>query len=275
MKNIYLILSLGISLFFAACNNTGSTSSTSSSEENESTTTKKITKRNYAITANNSYSSFFFDSSELVKYITDNKVPDSISRRLISFYNNRNYQYAWFGTTGPTEQARGFWNMYEYYLTSDKEKVIIDDVMKKAMDQFVASDDSSWSGKEKNLLSTELKLSESFIRFFTSNVEKGYIKRKEMEKFIPFVKTDAIQLADSLINKKHKDDKYYEDVNISYAGLKNYLNKYLQVQKAGGWPVVNASAKQLKEKTASPLVSVLKKRLYLSGDLVTADTTNN
>ena len=79
---------------------------------------KKISNRNYSITRKNAYSDFFFDSSKLAVYILENKVPDSIGQRMTSFYNSRNYQYAWFASDGPTEQARGFWNMYTYYLNN-------------------------------------------------------------------------------------------------------------------------------------------------------------
>ena len=236
---------------------------------------KKVTKRRYFINEQNSYSNFFFDSAALSKYVADNKVSDSITRRMISFYNNRNYQYAWFTGTGPTEQARGFWNMYEYYLSYEPDKVVEDAPLKKDMDRYTASDDTDWSGREKKLLDTELKLTEHFIRFYLTNVDRGYIKRKEMEKFVPFVRQPAVEIADSLINKKHKDDKYYEDVNKAYGGLKTYLQKYLAVQRAGGWPVVAAKAKELNSKTASANVATLKRRLFLTGDLASQDTTAN
>ena len=44
-----------------------------------------------------------------------------------------------------------------------------------------------------------------------------------MERFIPREKEDALQLADSLLNKKHKDDKYFEDVNPAYSALKDQI----------------------------------------------------
>lgn len=34
-------------------------------------------------------------------------------------------------------------------------------------------------------------------------------------------------MADSLLNKKHSDDKYYEQVNDMYAGLKKTYNYIL------------------------------------------------
>jgi murein L,D-transpeptidase YcbB/YkuD len=277
MKIKFLSILLVGGLFLGACNSKksdgGSASGDDDSEKTEAT--KKVTKRRYFINEQNSYSNFFFDSASLTKYFADNKVSDSLTRRMISFYNNRNYQYAWFTQTGPTEQARGFWNMYEYYLSYEPDKVVEDAPLKKDMDRYTASDDTDWSGRQKNLLNTELKLTEHFIRFYLANVDKGFIKRKEMEKFVPYVRQSAVEIADSLITKKHKDDKYYEDINKNYGNLKGYLEKYLAVQKAGGWPMVTASPKELKSKAASPNVAVLKKRLIMSGDLPSYDTTAN
>lgn len=270
LRLLSLLILSGIVLH--ACKSSGNKSENGSSSSEKEETAKKVTKRRYFINEQNSYSNFFFDSAALTKYLADNKVSDSISRRMISFYNNRNYQYAWFSGTGPTEQARGFWNMYEYYLSYEPGKVVEDAPLKKDMDRYTASDDANWSGREKNLLNTELKLTEHFIRFYLANVDKGYIKRKEMEKFVPYVRQSAVEIADSLLTKKHKDDKYYEDVNVGYRNLKGYLAKYLEVQKAGGWPLVAATPKELKSKAATPNVAILKKRLVMSGDLPAADT---
>ena len=107
MKIYFITLILLASLALDACKTkSGKNSGGESAETSEAS--KKVTKRRYFINEENSYSNFFFDSSSLSQYLAANKVSDTLSRRMISFYNNRNYQYAWFSGTGPTEQARGF-----------------------------------------------------------------------------------------------------------------------------------------------------------------------
>ena len=235
---------------------------------------RKISSRNYSITRKNSYSDFFFDSSKLAAYIIEKKVPDSVGQRMISFYNHRNYQYAWFASDGPTEQAMGFWNMYTYFLSNEKDKAITDKDLKQSMQNVMAADEENdWSSRNKKLLPLEMKLTEHFIRFFLDNTKKDYLKRKELEKFIPAVKTDAIHFADSLVNKKKQDDQYFDEVNKNYKILKQYLENYLTIQKSGGWPVVNATAKTLNKHKSSPALMVLKKRLYLGGDYPAADSS--
>ncbi len=52
-----------------------------------------------------------------------------------------------------------------------------------------------------------------------------------MERFIPFKKEDIMDVADSLLTKKHKDNKYFEDVNEPYKLLKEQLEKYYAIAK--------------------------------------------
>jgi hypothetical protein len=60
-------------------------------------------------------------------------------------------------------------------------------------------------------------------------------------------------MADSLLTKKHKDDKYFEDVNEPYKNLKDQLQKYYAITKAGGWPQVTNSKKSLKKEQVTRL----------------------
>src|SRR6266536_6717655 len=105
------------------------------------------------------------------------------------------------------------------------------------------------------------------------NYDKGFVKRKEMERFIPRKKENPLTLADSLINKKHKDDKYFEDINQSYKALKDQLGRYYDIAKKGGWPQINITKKKLKKGIAVPEIAVIKKRLEITGDMPAGDTS--
>jgi murein L,D-transpeptidase YcbB/YkuD len=206
-------------------------------------------------------------------FLKGKKIPDSIASRIRSFYNTRNYQYAWFSSDGLTEQARGFWNLHDYVTTYDVDTSLKNKSLQKRMDNLIAEDTLVVNAKDKAFVNTELTLTQHFILYVLHNYEKGYVKRKEMERFIPRRKENALAFADSLLNKKHKDDKYFEDVNTSYKALKDQLKKYVDIAKNGGWPQITASKKKLKKGVASPEISVIKKRLELTGDMPGGDTT--
>ena len=232
-----------------------------------------MSKRDLSINAENAYNDIFFDSMLLVKFIAENKLDDTLARRITSFYNTRNYQLAWFSDSGLTEQARGFWNMHNYHTTYGKDSTLKDKKLQDKMDGYSEEEDGfTVSPSDKNIMNTELKLTEHFIIYTLNNTEDGYVKRKEMERFIPSKKADPLLLADSLITKTHKDNKYYEDINKPYKLLKEQLKKYYAIAKQGGWATITLPAKQLKKGNSSAGVIQVKKRLQSTGDMV-ADTT--
>jgi murein L,D-transpeptidase YcbB/YkuD len=141
------------------------------------------------------------------------------------------------------------------------------------MDNLIAEDELSVNSTDKSFINTELTLTQHFILYILHNYQRGYVKRKEMERFIPRKKEDVLAVADSLINKKHKDDKYFEDVNQSYKALKVELGKYYEIAKKGGWPQINAAKKSYKKGTSAPEIVTIKKRLQLTGDLSVNDTS--
>jgi murein L,D-transpeptidase YcbB/YkuD len=273
MKKIFLPFFIAIVLISCSDARTGAQSQSDLEDDGSSPDSKNVSQRDYSITKANSYSTLFLDTAALNKYISEQKIVPGIARRMRSFYNTRNYQFAWFSGDGLTEQARGFWNLHDYVTTYDADSVLKDKALKKIMDNLITEESLAVSATNKNYLNTELKLTHHFIHYMTNNYEKGYVKRKEMERFIPFKKQDALQLADSLINKKHKDDKYFEDVNVAYRGLKDQLVKYYEVAKNGGWPTITYAKGMAKKGSSSPAVALLKKRLQISGDMPAGDTS--
>jgi len=240
----------------------------------ETTSQKKnISKRDRSISASNSYSDLFFDSTAMEQFIQKKKIDDSNANRIRSFYNTRNYQYAWFCGDGLTEQARAFWNLHDYITTYDPDSSLKDKALQRKMDNLIAEDQLSVSSGDKSFLNTELTLTQHFIQYILHNYAKGFVKRKEMERFIPVKKVDALQLADSILNKKHKDDKYFEDVNPAYSSLKDQLDKYVDIAKKGGWPQISITKKRLKKGMTSPEIANIKRRLQITGDLQGNDSS--
>ena len=263
MKKMCTLI-LCFSIIVTGCHNNNNGSTAKSLKE------KKISKRNYSINKQNAYNDLFLDSADVEKFILKNNIADSVSRRMHSFYNTRNYQFAWFSSNGLTEQAFGFWSLKNYTGdTSAKFKGL-----RRTMDDLMGDDSLLINSYDKAAINTELLLTENFISFIRSNFEKGYVKRKEMERFIPFKKEDPLYLSDSLLNKKHKDDKYFSDINEAYKLLAEQLKKYADIAKTGGWPSIPADAKNFKPGKASPEIMMIKKFLQITGDLPQHDTTD-
>jgi murein L,D-transpeptidase YcbB/YkuD len=257
----------------AACN-AQENSGTATADDEQAAPVKKISRRDVSITPANAYNDLFLDSAAVEAFIAEHKMPDSISRRIRSFYNTRNYQFAWFSSKGLTEQARGFWNLHDYHTSYNHDSVLHDKALQKRMDRLAAEEELTVSASDKAFINTEITLTEHFIQYSLNAYEDGYVKRKELERFVPRKQEDAMQLADSILNKKHKDNKYFEDVNASYKALKQELSRYYTIAKNGGWPTIDTVIKKgLKQGMVSPHIAVIKQRLQLTGDMPAGDSS--
>ncbi|MEJ7675263.1 MAG: hypothetical protein WKF59_21795 [Chitinophagaceae bacterium] len=112
MKKIFLYAAV-ICSFFIACNNSEQGNNGDEGNDN-SDKEKKITKRDFTITPQNAYNDIFLDSNDVEKFIADKQLSNSLTRRMRSFYNARNYQFSWFSSDGLTEQGLTFWNIHNY-----------------------------------------------------------------------------------------------------------------------------------------------------------------
>lgn len=258
-------------ILFAACKNNKNDNKTAAEDNTEKTeNVKKLAKRDYSINASNAYSDLFLDSSQVENFISEKKLDDTLSRKIRSFYNARNYQFAWFTSEGPTEQGRSFWNLHEYYTIYSSNNSLDDKALRKKMNPIISAD--SISLKAASAANIEITLTQHFIQYMQDNYKAGEIKRKEIERFVPFKKENALDYADSLLTKKHKDNKYYGDVNPSYKLLQNQLQKYDDIVKKGGWQIIDATVKKIKKGDSSLTVSAIKKRLQVTGEMPAGDT---
>lgn len=271
---LFLIYSMVLAGLCTSCNTLESKSNNDTGEAGQPAA-KKISKRDRSITPANSYSDLFLDSAAVEAFLAQQKVPDSISRRVRSFYNARNYQAAWFSSDGLTEQARAFWNLLDYHTTYNHDTVLHDKALEKRMKKLTAIDTLRVRSADKGFTNTELTLTKTFIQYALSAYEYGYVKRKEMERFVPRKRDDALSIADSLLNKKHKDNKYFEDVNPAYKALKTELGRYYNIAKAGGWPVIDSLLKKpLKPGDSAVQIPLVKRHLQLTGDMPGTDTSH-
>src|SRR5437773_3532167 len=72
--------------------------------------------RDRTISSANSYSELFFDSLQLENFIRRERIGDSMALGIRNFYNQRNYQYAWFFKEGIADYAATFLNLQNDYM---------------------------------------------------------------------------------------------------------------------------------------------------------------
>ena len=260
----YLLTIVALYLMTIACN----------SINKEKKEERKITSRDYSITASISYTDIFLDSMAVEKYLVTNSISDTLSNRIRSFYNSRNFQFAWLSSDGLTEQGRSFWNLQQYYNTYSSDSLLYSKKLQKSMNAFVTDEQLTVNPTDSNTANTEIALTDHFIQYILLNYKEGDIKRKEVEQFVPYKRKEILYLADSLLSKKHADHKYYADVNMPYKQLFIQLQKYYDIAKKGGWQPIPINKQMFNKVTANTMAAAIKSRLLVTGELAAKDTTS-
>lgn len=231
-----------------------------------------VANRDKTISVANSYSELFFDSLQLENFITREKLHDSMATAMRSFYNQRNYQYAWFFKQGIADYAATFLSQQNDYMNYSGDSSIYNIVLQTSLDSL--NDAMNYDPPDSLKLKTELLLTRQFFRYASrAYAGRRDINTKDLGWYIPRKKIDFVGFLDSLLVNKGENLSQYEPVNRQYNLLKGFLLKYYEAEKKGFWEAIVADKKSYKHGDFSPTITQIKKRLLLTGDLATSDTT--
>src|SRR5688572_6099042 len=160
--------------------------------------------RDESITEANAYSDLFLDSNAIESYIQKENITGSHASTMRNFYKMRNYQFAWFATDGPTEQARGLWSLY----ASEGDSASKDPAgkLRDKMDTILQKDSLTITRNDSSFILTELVLTNQLIQYASEHPD--HISSNNLYYMVPAKKQDPLQLADSILNKQ-KDSAQY------------------------------------------------------------------
>lgn len=231
-------------------------------------------KRDRSITKENSLNGIFLDSIQMERFIASQNFHDSLKKRIRSFYNARNYQYAWFFNEGLAEYASSFYDMYNEYLLYSGDSSLSNKYLQIYYDSL-QSENFLFNKDDSIILKTELLLTAQFFRY-ARWVYAGdpRINAKELNWYIPQKKINTVVLLDSMLANKGKDLSKYEPLNRQYGLLKQYVLKYYEIEKTGSWNIIKPRKTTLKLNDTSQVVIEIKRRLFLTGDLGKTDSSH-
>src|SRR5688572_24261620 len=228
--------------------------------------------RDTTITSVNSYSDLFFDSTRMQQFLVQMKWPDTLKKAMLHFYNERNFQYAWYNKEGFTEQVYLFQNMLEDYISYSRDSVVYGRFIKSILDSATQSE-KDIQLDDSTRFNFEMAMSASFMRYarrvFQGNIP---LHEKDLNWFIPRKRINTVALLDSFVTSS-TPAKNSEPVNRQYKLLKDHLLRYYNMKKNGGFPLITGLAKSYKKGDSSIAVTALKKRLYSTEDYKGSDTT--
>src|SRR4051812_4018994 len=64
-----------------------------------------------SVTLSNAFNDLFLDSMKLQRFVNKHPEYNIYQKQYFDFYKQRNYEYAWFDTSGISEQASNFMNL--------------------------------------------------------------------------------------------------------------------------------------------------------------------
>ncbi len=209
-----------------------------------------------------------FDSAAIPKFISQYPKFKTFETRISRFYSRRKYAYAWFDQNGLIEQAGNLHNKLSNLAEEGlPEKQFYREVFDSLMADFNANDRLNEAD-----LQLELVLTANYF-YYAQYVWEGlgHAGMKEVEWDLPHKKLSYEALLDSILKVPASSFNANDPVFYQYSKLKFYLKKYREIEAKGGWPLIKADAKSYKKGDSSIVISVIRKRLFLSDDLGTDD----
>lgn len=267
MKKGFIYVSLFVLLVCSACKRQNRRLFAKKTNASGEAANLSISGRDYSITKENAYNDLFLDSLSLEKFIQENVMEDSISENMLDFYNVRNFEFAWFDSKGLTEQALGFRSLYKFNTDS------INKQLDNKLDGLLQRE-STIDPKDPSIVKIELQLTKRFVEYSLSTFQETNPNHKHFETFVPIKKQPVLFLADSILSEKNKEDKAYAFINPYYHGLKDQLEKFMAIQKKGGWVEIPETKTKWVLGKEYPEMQLLKKRLAATGELAVIDTTD-
>lgn len=231
----------------------------------------EVVPRDTTINVKNAVTQLFFDSTAMESFIAKEALDDSLSDRIRSFYNSRNYQFAWFDSSGLAEYVHSFLSARNQYMSYAKDSSLKDPFLQQLEDSLNA-DSSKYKISDGDRLKTELLLTENFFRYSLKAYQgSNQLNAQDLGWFIPRKKINMTALLDSLIVTKGKG--LDQQVNRQYNLLKNELLKYYELEKNGAWDSIALDQKFYKLRDSSATIAKIRNRLVLTGDLLVKDST--
>lgn len=229
--------------------------------------TYKIAERDTTITRENAYSDLFLDTGNLTTFIEEREMHDSLANRMRSFYNKRNYQFAWFFPQGMAEYVSTFLHMQDQFIYYSNDSTLYLPGLKERV--FTLIDLQQIDPNDPQIYETELLLTYQFFRYaYYAYSGDRQVNLQDLDWFIPRKKLELEPFLDSLIAHQGERIEEFEPVHPQYNLLKKYLLQYYDIHEHREWPTLKPGKQVLRLGDKDPVVPWVRKRLKLLGYLL-------
>jgi murein L,D-transpeptidase YcbB/YkuD len=221
--------------------------------------------RNTGIDPAQAYSPLFLDSADLNLFISQQKLNDTLARELHNFYNARNFQYAWFEEDGLSEQALAFSSLYQYSRDSSTGRKWLD----RELDALQTADSGTkLEAIDPTLQKTEMLMTWRFMNFLNDRYPDKKQRLAAYLQLIPVQKRDPVEMARTIVDL---DDS--SGASPAYHALLEQLKQFLDWEQKGGWERLKRTEKIYRPGDNAAFIAAIKKRLRITGQLQSEDTS--
>lgn len=229
--------------------------------------------RDITVNGITSFNNLFLDSIQLENFLKVHPEFKTFKNQYLDFYKQRNYEYAWFDSSGIAEQSHNFINLLSTTIDELQDSSLYNKKLMELYDSFEG--DTTRVTRKKDVLQTELLLTGQFFAYAAKVYKGSDINASELGWFIPRKKVNLSALLDSTLKSKVKGTDQYISINSQYKKLQEYLDKYFVLEKKNSdeWDSIPVPAKLLKKRNSSPIIVQIKRRLWLLGDMEIEDSS--
>lgn len=232
--------------------------------------TSNHVKRDTTVNMLTSFNNLFLDSAQLKNFFLSHDEYKNYKKQFLDFYKERNYEYAWFDTSGLGEQASNFMNLLNNTISNFHDSNLYN---KKLFDSYNRFTNNGTKHAADEVVNTELLLTGQFFHF-ADRIYKGTDSNvADLGWFIPRKKVNLTAILDSVIAKKRQADEF-APLSEQYKQLESFIPTYYTLQKTN-WNSITKPAKGLHVGDYDAIISIVKKRLNKLGDLNFNDSTNS
>lgn len=222
----------------------------------------------------NARSGILLDSLYLPKFFNQYPLLRTTQKELSELYTRNQFNYIWFDKQGLIEQAHNLFNV----LNTLPEQGIDDSIpyLSKLREKIEAFDNQAFNVELDP--TTELLLSAGYIAY-AKKVVTGTLDAttaKQLDWNLPRKKLSYADLLDSLLAAP-SIASVKEKINIKqYYLLQDYLKKYRELEKSGGWKKIpmDPKKKTLKPGDTSFIIPFIRERLVFTRDLLSNNNSN-
>lgn len=259
MKRKYLWLLLLLPLFHEGC-------SLFSSE-------KKQVIRDTSITSLSSFNNLFFDSVQLHLFLAQEARYADFANQYIDFYRGRNFQFAWFDSSGLSEQALNLMNLENNYIQEMNDSSFHNARLPILKDSLNNRKKLSELALKELMIHTELLLTGQFFQYASKTYAGRDINANELGWFIPRKKINLTEMLGNAIQKGGLYPQQNNLQNLQYKLLQQQLAGYLQLAKRSAPDTIAFTDKPLHLGDTGLKILAIKQRLSYWGDGNFTDST--